>query len=146
MTSSVSSADGPLRFGETDVSRRLDDLAPAFKPLAIELLARLMEAGIHVTIVDTLRTEEEHKANLAKGVSWVKHSKHQDGLAIDICPWLIWNLNGPDKLQWDASDPIWDRIGKVGESLGLIWGGRWRVRDLGHFEMPARPETMRTGI
>jgi peptidoglycan LD-endopeptidase CwlK len=119
------------------MSRRLDDLRPTFKPLAIELLARLVEAGIHVMIIDTLRTEEEHKANLLKKVSWVKRSKHLDGLAIDVCPWMQYNLHGPNKLQWDSSDPIWERIGKIGETLGLVWGGRWRVRDMGHFETPA---------
>lgn len=123
------------------MSQRLDDLHPDFKPLAVKLLARLVEAGIHVKIVDTLRTEEEHRQNLARGASWVKRSKHCDGLAIDICPWLTWDLNGPDKLQWDSSDPVWERIGKIGEAAGLVWGGRWAKRDLGHFEMPSSIES-----
>ena len=90
-------------------------------------------------IIDTLRTEEEHKANLLKGVSWIKRSKHMDGLAIDICPYSIWQLNGPDKLQWNANDPIWQKIGEIGESLGLTWGGRWPQKDLGHFELILSP-------
>lgn len=118
------------------MSRALDDLAPEFKPLAIEFLARCVEAGIHVMIVDTLRTEAEHQANLVKGVSWTKHSKHIDGLAIDICPYDSWKLDGPNKLQWDATNPAWAKLGKIGESLGLVWGGRWVKRDMGHFEMP----------
>jgi hypothetical protein len=48
------------------MSRRLDDLDPRFRPLAFEFLARLTEAGIHVMIVDTLRTPAEHAANLAR--------------------------------------------------------------------------------
>ena len=58
------------------MSRSLDTLSPRFRPLAVELLARCVEAGICVMIVDTLRTPEEHAANLAKGVSWTTHSKH----------------------------------------------------------------------
>lgn len=125
------------------MSRRLDDLHPDLKPKAIELIARCVEAGIPIMIVDTLRTPEEHAANLAAGTSWTKRSKHLDGRAIDVAPWLEWRLYGPDKLQWDASDPVWLRIGKIGEALGLVWGGRWghapgstAEPDPGHFELP----------
>jgi peptidoglycan L-alanyl-D-glutamate endopeptidase CwlK len=119
------------------MSRRLDDLDPRFRPLAIELVARCVEAGIPVMIIDTLRTPEEHQANLAKGVSWTKHSKHLDGLAIDICPYDVYQLHGPDKLQWNAGDPVWQKVGAIGESLGLRWGGRWKQKDMGHFESVA---------
>lgn len=116
------------------MSRALNDLSPRFKPLAIELLARLTESGIAVMVIDTLRTPEEHAANLAKGVSWTKRSKHLDGDAIDICPYAIYDVSGPDKLQWDAAHPVWAKVGEIGEALGLTWGGRWKQRDLGHFE------------
>jgi peptidoglycan L-alanyl-D-glutamate endopeptidase CwlK len=119
------------------MSRRLDDLDPRFRPLAIELLAGCVEAGIPVMIIDTLRTPEEHRANLATGVSWTKHSKHLDGLAIDICPYDTYQLHGPDKLQWNAGDPVWQKIGAIGESLGLRWGGRWKQKDVGHFDFVA---------
>lgn len=122
------------------MSRALDDLDPAFKPLAMQLLARCVEAGIAVAIVNTRRTAEEQAANLARGVSWVTHSKHQDGLAIDIAPYEIYAENGTDKLNWDAESPVWDKLGRIGEQVGLRWGGRWIVKDLGHFEMiPAGP-------
>lgn len=116
------------------MNRSLDALSPRFKPLAIELLARLTEAGIPVIVVNTLRTPAEHAANLAAGTSWVTHSKHLDGDAIDVCPYALYDLAGPDKLQWSAAHPVWQKIGVVGEGLGLRWGGRWAVRDCSHFE------------
>lgn len=115
------------------MSRRLDDLSQAFRPLACELLARCIEAGIMVMIVDTLRTPEQQAANIRNGVSWTTKSRHLTGDAIDICPFDTWALHGVDKLQW-ADDPTWTRIGEIGERLGLIWGGRWTQKDLGHFE------------
>ena len=118
------------------MSRALDDLSPRFRPLAIELLARFTEAKIPVLIVDTLRTPEEHAENLRRGVSWTKHSKHLDGDAIDVVPYDVYQLNGPDKLQWGAS-PAWAVMGRIGEALGLRWGGRWSIPDYAHFEMPA---------
>jgi peptidoglycan LD-endopeptidase CwlK len=133
------------------MSRALDDLSRPMRTLTFELLARLVERGIFVMIVDTLRTPQEQAANIAKGVSWTSNSKHlprrvrgfastypdQDKSdAIDVCPYETYALHGPDKLQWDADDPAWKVIGEIGESLGLRWGGRWQRRDMGHLELP----------
>lgn len=123
------------------MERALDALSPRFKPMAIELLARCVEAGIPVMVIQTRRTVAEHEANVAAGVSWTKHSKHIDGDAIDICPFEQYQLHGPDKLRWDANDPVWQRIGPIGEALGLRWGGRWTVKDMGHFEYVSKVTT-----
>lgn len=128
--------------------RSLDSLDPRFKPVAMELLARLVESGILVIIVNTLRTQLEQDEAIRTGHSKVVHSKHQDGLAIDICPISQYMVHGPTKLQWDTTDPIWKQIGQIGEKLGLRWGGRFAPLDKnglgwdpGHFEMlaPALP-------
>ena len=127
-------------MGDQRMSRALDDLSPRFRPLACELLARCVEHGIAVMIVDTRRTPAEHAMNLAKGVSWTQHSKHLDGDAIDICPYATWDAHGPDKVNWDGGDPVWLKLGAIGEAIGLRWGGRWRVKDWGHFEYVAPKE------
>lgn len=131
------------------MSRALNDLSPRFKPKAFEFLARCVEAGVAVMVVDTLRTPEEQAANVAKGVSWTLNSKHLTGDAIDVCPFETFALHGPDKLQWDANDPVWGKLGAIGELVGLKWGvwvekvgdyPIWRRRgkfvniDPGHFE------------
>lgn len=103
--------------------------------MAMELIARCAEQGIPVLIVDTLRTLKEQEEFLKKGISWTMNSKHLTGNAIDIAPYEIYQLHGPDKLQWNAADPVWQKIGFIGKSLGLIWGGDWKQKDLGHFEM-----------
>lgn len=118
------------------MSRALDDLSPRMQPLATALLARCVEAGIMVMIVDTLRTPEEQAANVAKGVSWTLNSKHLTGDAIDIAPFETYALHGGDKLKWDETDQVWQRLGQIGEALGLKWGvvrNGMRI-DLGHFE------------
>lgn len=116
------------------MSRALKDLSPRFRPKAVELLARCVEAGIALMIIDTLRTPEEQAANIAKGVSWTVNSKHLTGDAIDVCPYDQYFLHAADKLKWDANDPVWQTIGQIGEALGLRWGGRWTHKDMGHFE------------
>jgi len=116
------------------MSRRLDDLDSEFRSRACELLARLTEAGIPVLIVGTFRTEEEQAENIRKGVSWTTLSRHLIGRAIDVAPYEVYQLHGGDKLQWNSDDPVWEKIGAVGKKLGLLWGGDWRQRDVGHFE------------
>ena len=49
-------------------------------------------------------------------------------------PYSLWSLHGPVKLDWDATDPVWQKLGAIGEALGLRWGGRWKQADMGHFE------------
>ena len=119
----------------------LDSLDPRFKPLAFALLARLAEARIAVLIANTRRTPEEQAAAIASGHSKVAHSKHEDGLAIDVVPYTVYALHGDNKALWNTNDLIWAKIGGIGEKLGLRWGGRFHpVNQLGigwdpsHFE------------
>ena len=125
------------------MSRALDDIDPRFKPLAMELIARCVERGIAVMIVDTLRNEAEQELNLARGTSATKSSRHlpqlPDGksLAVDLCPYETYQRHGLDKLAWDPNAEEWRVMGEIGERLGLRWGGRWeRPFDPGHFELP----------
>lgn len=119
--------------------RQFDELDPRFKMLAIELVARCIEAGIPVMIIDTVRSHEQELQKIAEGTSALRpdqHSKHELGLAIDICPYETFALHGPDKLRWDTNDDVWMKLGLIGEKLGLRWGGRWkRPYDPGHFEL-----------
>lgn len=116
------------------MSRKLDDLSERFKPLAMELVARCVEAGLCILIVDTLRTPMEQAENVRRGVSWTPNSKHLTGDAIDLVPYDIYSLHGPDKLRWDNTDAAWQTMGAIGKRLGLRWGGEWTVKDMGHFE------------
>lgn len=93
-------------------------------------------------IICTGRTEEEQAEAVRTGHSKVARSKHQDGLAIDICPYDQFLIHGPDKLQWSTSDPVWKTIGEIGMGLGLRWGGTFAPLDKnglgwdpGHFEL-----------
>lgn len=147
------------------MDRALDSLSSDFKPLVIQLLARLTERNIPVMIVQTSRTPDEQKANLASGASKILASKHlpralrgviagtADDLksdAIDLCPYATFQICGPDKLAWKDDDSpeaaaAFKAIGEVGEMLGLRWGGRWHdPHDPGHLELPVIPP-QRTG-
>ncbi len=131
--------------------RDMDLLHPDFRILADRLLTKCVEAGLMVMVIETWRSQEAHEEDLRKRRSWANRSKHQNAairqgenglrsvpaaLAIDVAPYEVYKLHGPDKLEWDAEDPVWQKIGEIGESLGMVWGGRWKMRDMGHFQAP----------
>jgi hypothetical protein len=116
--------------------RRLDTLSDRFRPKAFEFLARCTEAGIMLCVVETRRSEEAHQEDLRNGRSWIKHSKHQDGDAMDVAPYETFLNHGPDKLNWDIEDPAWERMAAIAEKLGLVSGLRWKQKDAGHIEYP----------
>ena len=115
------------------MGKSLDELAPDFRPLAERLLQLCADAGIAVRVISTGRTPEEQTENIKKGVSWTKNSHHLTGHAIDIAPEQLLT----EKL-WAPKSPLWFRLGEIGESIGLRWGGRWTKGkfDPSHFEMP----------
>ena len=62
-------------------------------------------------------------------ITWTLDSKHLRGRAIDIAPvkgGVVW---------WGAPKEVWVRMGEIGESNGLAWGGRWKNSDTPHFEV-----------
>jgi hypothetical protein len=126
------------------MGRQLSELTPECRALAVEFLARLTEAQIPCLIACTGRTATEQAEAVRKGTSKVERSRHQDGCAVDVVPYAIFQIAGPDKLLWDGSDPVWRRIGAIAERLGLRWGGRFGESapgagdgwDPGHVELP----------
>lgn len=64
-----------------------------------------------------------------RAITWTLDSKHLRGEAVDFVPvrsGVAW---------WGAPSAVWDRMGVIGESCGLKWGGRWKTRDCPHFEI-----------
>lgn len=116
-------------------------LHPAFRNKVIELIQACKEEGIEVQILETYRTPELQNTYKKRGVSRLSggESKHQYGLAVDIVP-IINN-----KQQWN-NKKLWTKLGKLGESLGLQWGGKWKkLYDPGHFEWKCTVSDLKTG-
>jgi peptidoglycan L-alanyl-D-glutamate endopeptidase CwlK len=137
-------------------SRRLEDLHPLMRPLVVDFLASVELEGIDLLVTCTYRSNEEQAAlyaisrtkpgrrltNALPGRSM--HNFRVGGkpasLAVDVVPLA----NG--KLVWNAADPMWQKVGKIGEAAGLEWAGRWkRGREYPHFQHP-RAKSVRLSI
>nr|WP_082063464.1 peptidoglycan-binding protein [Anoxybacillus sp. B7M1] len=76
--------------------------------------------NIDILIHETIRTEEQQRENVKKGVSKTMHSYHLVGQALDFVP----VVNG--KADWNGYDrqEIQKAIAKAKE-LGFTWGADW---------------------
>lgn len=69
-------------------------------------------------------SEDKAKAK----ITWTLKSKHMEGKAFDVA------VKADGKLTYNISGKMWEMIGSIGESVGLVWGGRWKEKDYPHFE------------
>lgn len=118
-------------------SRDINDLAPRVRDKASLFKERCASQGIDILITSTFRDAESQDALYAQGrtapgkiVTKVQggYSFHNHGVAFDVVP----VVNG--KAIWDDL-VLWNRIGALGVSCGLEWGGNWeRWKDKPHFQ------------
>lgn len=145
------------------MSRAVEALHPAVAGLCRKFISACKERGIRVVVTSTLRTEAEQLALFSQGRTALKvvntlrkkagmpaiteaqnkrtvtnslTSAHQFGCAFDVC--IVREGKNP---VWDIkadinanSIPDYEEIGRLGEAIGLAWGGRFRFRDMCHFE------------
>lgn len=127
-------------------SRSIIDLHPFLRTPCKNFLTIARDEGIGVFLTTTYRSSAEQNELHAQGRSKPgkkvtnarggesPHNHQVDGkpasLAFDVA---IRKRDGG--LNWDTEHPHWKRLGEIGESLGLAWGGRWKMRDYPHFEL-----------
>lgn len=127
-------------------SRSLDDLHPQVRVMAEQLLARAAAAGVPLTVTFTLRSMATQAVLYAQGRTRPGpivtnaapgHSFHNFGLALDVVPTALLALprwgDTPD--HQDRTDALWAKVGAMGLSVGLRWGGEFTtIIDRPHFE------------
>jgi len=119
-------------------SRKIDDLLPVVQGRVLAFIKLCQENDIDILITSTYRDNESQDALYAQGrtapgkkVTNAKagQSWHNYRCAIDVVPMR----NG--KPVWDAKDPIWQKVGELGEEAGLEWAGRWKTfKEMAHFQ------------
>ena len=93
------------------------------------------------SVVQGIRTIEEQEKLYAQGrtqpghiVTWTMKSKHLEGNAIDIAPYINGRIdwNGPD--NFNILSALMFRAA-MELSSQIKWGGFWTVKDRPHFEI-----------
>lgn len=119
-------------------SRSLDELAPPVKERVENFLNLCKKNNIDLLVTSTYRDNESQQALYAQGRTTagkvVTNAKAGDSwhnwrCAVDVVPLV----NG--KPNWDGSDPVWAKIGELGNQAGLEWAGNWKTfKELAHFQ------------
>lgn len=84
-------------------------------------------------VFDGLRTFKEQQNHVAKGTSKTMQSKHLEGLAVDLVPYI----NGKLVWDWQGCYDIACAMDKAATELGIAtqitWGGAWdrKLSDFG---------------
>lgn len=119
--------------------KKLVGVHPLVATKARQLIERAYKEGINIIITQGLRTIEEQNELYAQGRTKTGkivtnarggYSYHNFGLAFDFAV-----LNADGSVNWNV-DEKWKRVGALGKSLGLEWGGDWRdFPDYPHFQL-----------
>lgn len=119
-------------------SAKINELQESVRPLAQNLLRLAADQGIQLKIVSAYRSPAQQQALLdsGKGVTnaGALLSYHNHRLAFDVVPTEYISL--PD---WNPAGPLWPKVGAIGKSVGLEWGGDWKNKDLPHFQLTGAP-------
>ena len=114
---------------------------PRLQTLAAKLVEECARQGLQIKIGETLRTVEEQDELYAQGrtdpgnsVTNARgsnyNSYHQWGTACDF-----YRADGRD--AYYDNDKFFTKVGQIGVSLGLEWGGNWKsIQDKPHFQLP----------
>jgi peptidoglycan LD-endopeptidase CwlK len=93
--------------------------------------------GYEMALIEAYRSPERQTSLLAIGDHVTKAgafmSYHQFGLAADNAFFRNGQIVISEADPWAAKG--YELYGKVAESVGLHWGGRWKLMDLGHVEL-----------
>jgi peptidoglycan L-alanyl-D-glutamate endopeptidase CwlK len=118
--------------------RNIATLHPELQPLARALIERAVAAGINAKVISGLRTYEEQNELYAQGrtepgkiVTKARggQSWHNFGTAFDI------GIFSKDGKTYYGESEAYKEVGRLGEELGLEWGGGWKFVDEPHFQL-----------
>jgi len=127
---------------EPDQTRKVSELDKRLQPLAIEHIRLAREAQIDARITSGYRSFQRQAELYAQGRTEPGNivtnaqpgeSRHNYGEAYDLAIFV------DDKPDWNRPESEWEKLGELGKSLGLEWGGDWvSLKDRPHFQLPKR--------
>lgn len=126
------------------MSRKIEDLTPEAQAEYYLFAGKMGEVGIPFMLTCTYRSQAEQDELWGHGrngdprpkVTWTRKSKHTDRTAFDIAILSDGQPCWDVKVSVNKNDiPDYTEAGQIGESIGLVWGGRFKNADFPHFQL-----------
>lgn len=86
------------------------------------------KAGLNLLLIETKRSQERQDELYKQGAGPKLIGPHGFGCAFDVAP-----LQPNGKIDW-GDYAAFKKMGQIGKSLGLEWGGDWKSVDCPHFQ------------
>lgn len=132
----------------SSADRRWDQMDPEFVQRVLTIFKIMKEEhGYDMALLEGYRSPERQAMLAAKGshvtMAGAFQSYHQVGLAVDCAFYRNGKLIISERDPWAMRG--YQLYGQVAEQMGMTWGGRWKMMDLGHLEWrkPGAKEAMR---
>jgi len=113
------------------------------------LVFKLMKErhGYEMVLIEGYRSPERQAQLFSEGShvtqAAANMSYHQYGLAADSAFIREGRIVISERDPWAMKG--YEHYGEIAEELGLVWGGRWRMRDYGHVELQRKGVLQRAG-
>ena len=117
-------------FGGQSISR-MAGLHPDLKKVMNQAI---LATDLDFTVLEGLRTLERQKQMVESGASTTLNSRHLDGHAVDIAPFV------GGEVRWDW--PLYYRLAVIVKAAAkevgvpIEWGGDWKFKDGPHWQLP----------
>ena len=118
-------------FGDRSISR-MAGLHPDLKKVMNQAI---LATDLDFTVLEGLRTLERQKQMVETGASTTLNSRHLDGHAVDIAPFV------GGEVRWDW--PLYYRLAVIVKAAAkevgvpIEWGGDWKTfKDGPHWQLP----------
>ncbi|WP_374508882.1 M15 family metallopeptidase [Niveibacterium sp.] len=108
-----------------------------FRQRVLVLFQQMSERGYELALLEGYRSPERQAELAAMGPNVTRagafQSYHQFGLAADLAFFRNGKLVISERDAWAMEG--YRLLGERAETLGLTWGGRWKLMDFGHVEL-----------
>ncbi len=108
-----------------------------FRQRVLVLFQQMSERGYEMALLEGYRSPERQAELAAMGPNVTRagafQSYHQFGLAADLAFFRNGKLVISERDPWAMEG--YRLLGERAETLGLTWGGRWKLMDFGHVEL-----------
>ncbi|AUM58523.1 endolysin [Proteus phage phiP4-3] len=118
------------------LSQRSKDRLKGVKPELVKVVERAIQiTEIDFMVIEGLRSVEQQKENVRKGVSKTMNSYHLTGEAVDLGPLVNKAIPWQD---WSKFELVAKAMKQAANELGITieWGGDWKTfKDGPHFQL-----------
>ena len=115
--------------------RSLNNLRGVHPDLVAVVKKAITITTVDFTVIEGLRTQARQKQLYLKGATKTMRSRHLDGHAVDIAPYV----DGKIRWDWPLFYPVADamKAAALQVEVPVEWGGDWRsFKDGPHWQLP----------